>query len=390
MIKIIDKYNCCGCTACANVCSHNAITMTPDVMGFKYPIVDADLCVNCGLCDKVCQFHKEYQRYDNFSEPIVYGCRHKDINELAKSQSGAASWAIIQSFFSEPGVVYGAVFESPTNIIHKRAISLEECHGFRGSKYVQSDLRDTFRTVKADLNNGNRVLFFGTGCQISGLKTFIPGPLRNRLFIVDIVCHSVPSPEVWMSYINYLEQYRKHPIVNVNFRDKKLGWHSHNQTFVFSDNSILSETTYFSMYYQHMIIRPSCSNCHFTNLKRVSDITIGDFWGWEKYYKQWNDNKGVSLFLINSEKGLEMKRKAEQYLDFIESDTTKCLQPQLIGPVKLHPEYDAIVTLFEKKGFKGIARKYGYIPGYKYYKDKFMPYYYAGKHKIAKLIGFSK
>ena len=205
MIKIVEKKDCCGCTACASICPHNSITMKPDVMGFLYPVVDMTSCVECGLCEKVCQFHDDYKRYGNYNVPEVYGCRHKDLEELSHSQSGAAAWAITQTFLESPGVVYGVGYESVTHIVHKRATSLDECQEFRGSKYVQSDLRGVFRQVKNDLKEGYRVLFFGTACQVSGLKSYIPVSLHERLFIVDIVCHATPSPAFWKSYVEYMQ-----------------------------------------------------------------------------------------------------------------------------------------------------------------------------------------
>lgn len=370
MISIKDKKECSGCTACASVCPHNAIQMQPDVLGFLYPVIDADLCVECGLCDKVCQFNNKYSRYNNFETPMVYGSRHKEEKELEISQSGAASWAIMQCFLEQSGVVYGVGYDDLTHIVHKRAVTIEDCEEFRGSKYVQSDLRNIFDSIKKDLISGQRVLFFGTACQVAGLKAFIPKKLHSSLTTVDLVCHAVPSPAVWKSYIEYFENKQKAKVINVNFRNKKYGWHSHSETILFNNGTEITSDTYFDLFYKHLTIRPSCSNCHFTNFNRVSDVTIGDFWGWEKSYSDWNDNKGVSLFMVNSQKGLELRESLKKYMEFIESDVAKCSQPQLRGPVELHKDYMDVVALFEKSGFEGVAKKYGYIPGYKYYLDR--------------------
>lgn len=369
MIKIEDKKDCCGCTACASICPHNAITMKPDVMGFLYPVVDEALCVECGLCEKVCQFQDNYKRYDNYDTPEVFGCRHKDIEELSHSQSGAAAWAITQTFLQQPGVVYGVGYESVTHIVHKRATSLDECQEFRGSKYVQSDLRGVFKQVKDDLKAGHRVLFFGTACQVSGLKSYIPVPLHERLTIVDIVCHATPSPAFWKSYVEYMQSKYKSQVVKVDFRDHVFGWHSHEESFYFANGKKVSSHIFRALFYDHLIIRNSCLNCHFTNFKRVSDITLSDFWGWENHYQEWKDNKGVSLFLVNSEKGEQLYQQCQTYLSFIRSDMEKCVQPQLQHPAEQPADYYTIAPLFEKKGFKSVARKYGHIPGKKYYQD---------------------
>ena len=366
MINHLDKGDCCGCTACECICAHEAITMQSDAFGFLYPVVDKDKCVDCGICEKVCQFKEDYNRYQNFALPIIFGCRHKDNNELSKSQSGAASWGLIQSFLSEKGIVYGTAFETVTHVVHKRAETIDECQAFRGSKYVQSDIRGIFPMVKKDLLNDERVLFFGTGCQIAGLKSFIPSRLHDKLYTVDIVCHATPSPEFWKQYVEYYENKYHNKIIKASFRNKRFGWHSHVETFEFANGKeIVGNNILQKLFYDHLIVRRSCSNCYFTNLKRVSDITISDFWGWENYYEEWNDNKGVSLMLINSEKGKSLFSKAKEFLDYKKSDSSKCLQPQLIGPIILGEKADKVERIFEKDGFKGVAKMFGFI-GYKH------------------------
>lgn len=360
MIEIIDKKQCCGCTACASICPKNAISMIPDTLGFLYPVVNKNKCIGCGICEKVCQFNSAYKRYSNYDIPLVYGCRHKDIKELETSQSGGLSEAIIEAFLKTDGVVYGVGYDGVTHVLHKRATTLDECNEFKGSKYVQSDLRGIFKMVAQDLSNGERVLFIGTGCQVAGLKASISPKLIKKLLTVDLVCHATPSPAVWKSYVQYLERKYKKRIISVNFRDKGYGWHSHNETFVFEGGGKIMKIAFRNLFYRHKIIRYSCSNCPFTNLKRVSDLTISDFWGWEKYYDLWNDNKGVSLLLINSEVGNSFFfNSLKQIIYYQESDITKCLQPQLKGPVTIDEnEIREIERIFLLKGFYGIALKY--------------------------------
>lgn len=371
MIQITDKRDCCGCTACENVCGHSAISLQPDELGFLYPVVDVEKCVDCGLCDKVCQFHNDYCRYDNFDAPLIFGARHKDPYELNRSQSGAASWAIIQKFTANGGIVYGVGFDNPAHIIHKRATSIEECEEFRGSKYVQSDLRRVFPKVRKDLIAGKKVLFIGTGCQVAGLKSYIPRKLHENLITVDLVCHATPAPAVWKSYLDYLEKKYHSKVVHADFRDKAFGWHSHKECITFENGGKEVSENYFWLFYNHLTIRPSCTNCHYTNFSRVSDITISDFWGWEKYYDEWNDNKGVSLIMINSDKG-RIFIDCDINLDMIESDEAKCSQPQLRHPIAPNPEYNEAVRIFVKKGYKGLAVKYGFAPGRAYYRKRWI------------------
>ena len=234
MIQINNPADCCGCTACASICAHDAITMKPDALGFLYPEVDKEKCVDCGLCEKVCAFNAHYDTSLNLEKPLAYGARHKDMNEVETSRSGAAFIAISDYILEKGGVVYGAGYTDHFRVVHKRATTKEERDEFKGSKYVQSDMTDVFRQVKQDLRNGLTVLFSGTPCQTSGLNSYVGKRLRENLFLVDIVCHGVPSPYMWRDYIAYLEKKQGAPIFWVNFRDKqKYGWAAHHETFKF-------------------------------------------------------------------------------------------------------------------------------------------------------------
>ena len=201
MLQITDPRNCCGCTACENVCAYGAISMQPDVLGFKYPKVDLDKCIDCGLCEKVCAFNDRYDKSLNLEKPIAYGARHKDIKEVMRSQSGA-TFAVISDYVLEKGgVVYGAAFEEDLSVAHRRVSTKEERNALRGSKYVQSDLTGIFKNVKRDLENGRTVLFSGTPCQTAGLNSYVGIKLRHNLILADIICHGTPSPYVWREYL---------------------------------------------------------------------------------------------------------------------------------------------------------------------------------------------
>lgn len=234
MIQITDKSQCCGCTACASICAHDAITMQPDTLGFLYPVVDKDKCVDCGLCEKVCAFNDHYDTSLNLPKPDAYAARHKDMKEVETSRSGAAFIAISDYVLENGGVVYGAGYTDHFRVVHKRAVTKEERDEFKGSKYVQSDLTGVFRRVKQDLKDGLTVLFSGTPCQTAGLHSYIGKKLRANLILVDIVCHGVPGPYIWRDYIAYLEKKQGDKICWVNFRDKqKFGWKAHHETFKF-------------------------------------------------------------------------------------------------------------------------------------------------------------
>lgn len=367
MIQITNKADCCGCTACASVCAHHAISMEPDAMGFLYPKVDTDKCTECGLCEKVCAFNPNYDRSLNLPEPQIYAARHKDMHEIETSRSGAAFIAISDYVLEQGGVVYGAGYAEHFRVVHKRATNKEERNEFKGSKYVQSDLRDIFPQVKADLKQGLTVLFSGTPCQTAGLASYIGKRLREKLILVDIVCHGVPAPYIWRDYLVYLEKKYKQPIVGVNFRDKsRIGWSGHIESFLFQDGHKREFNTYTYLFYRHIMLRPSCSKCHYTNFNRPSDLTLADYWGWQKLSPSFNaDNKGCSLLLINTPKGAELFSKKKDIINYLTTTQALCIQPNLQNPSRFDSKWIDFEKLYSKKGFPTIVKKYGNL-GWRY------------------------
>ena len=383
MIQITNKADCCGCTACASVCAHHAISMEPDALGFLYPKVDTKKCTNCGLCEKVCAFHANYDKSLNLPEPQIYAARHKDMHEIETSRSGAAFIAISDYVLEQGGVVYGSGYTDHFRVVHKRATNKKERDEFKGSKYVQSDLMDIFPKVKEDLKQGLMVLFSGTPCQTAGLASYIGKKLREKLILVDIVCHGVPAPYVWRDYLTYIEKKYKQKIIKVNFRDKsRIGWNGHIESFIFQNGSKKEFNAYRILYYQHLMLRPSCGKCHYTNFNRPSDFTIADYWGWEKLSKTFNaDNKGCSLIIINTSKGQYLFDKSKNRLNLIKTTKELCIQPNLIKPSSIDPKSVIFEEKYIKYGFKGIKTytNIGLI-------NKLKIFLYKIKKKIEKII----
>lgn len=359
MIRIKDPKDCCGCTACASICAHDAITMEPDALGFLYPKVNESKCVDCGLCEKVCQFNDNYDHSLNLIKPIAYAARHKDINEIMRSRSGAAFVAISDYILEQGGVVYGAGYKGHFRVVHKRATTKEERDEFRGSKYVQSDLTGVFRQVKEDLKNGLKVLFSGTPCQTSGLNAFIGIKLRQNLFLVDIVCHGVPSPNVWYDNICYIEKKYKQTISSVDFRDKvRFGWASHKESYQ-TETRLITLNRFTDLFYENIMLRNTCGVCPFTNLRRPSDITLADFWGWENNAPSMNiDNKGISLLLLNTEKGKFCFNYICRDLCVKEVELENCMQPNLKCPSFIHPMRMEFEKDYKDFGFEYVMGKY--------------------------------
>lgn len=356
-IDITEQKKCCGCTACAQICPQKAIAMVPDCLGFNYPKVDVAKCIECGVCIKVCNFKSDYKRTGLYETPKVYGCRYSNETELLKSQSGALAYSLGEQFIRNGGIVYGAIMESVSEVSHCKCITISDLQKTRYSKYVQSNPKNTFTEVKDALKNDQKILYFGTPCQIAGLKSFLGNKQIDNLTTCDLVCHGVPSPSVWKEYCKVMEGKRGKKLDWVLFRDKRCGWHSHSETFKYKKSQREdTKNTFRKLFYDHLIVRESCSNCHFANTRRIGDITCGDFWGWEKFHAEWNDNKGVSLALINSDKGYKLFRGAS--LHVIPSNLNECIQPQLQYPIELSPLYMEFCKLFADKGFVYVAKKY--------------------------------
>ena len=255
------------------------------------------------------------------------------------------------------GVIYGATFNENHIVRHTRATNSLQRDCMRLSKYVQSDLRGVFKRIKEDLRNGKQVLFTGTGCQVAGLKSYIGEKLSTNLITIDLVCHGVPSPKIWSDYLAYLEKRYKGKIEEACFRNKKYGWKSSYETFIIKGKEYKRRTSN-SLYFSHYSVRESCANCPYTNLRRVGDITIGDFWGWENSHDTFNDNKGISLILINTPKGISVFDDIKDQMDIIESHITESIQPQLQRPITLHPMRAQFIKDYTQNGFVFIGKKY--------------------------------
>ncbi len=336
-VALKAKRDCCGCTACETICPHDAIEMQADSLGFFYPMVDSEKCVDCGICERVCQFNDNYNRSSNDGSKHVYAMRSSSSDDLLKSQSGAAFHSIAKSLIADGYYVCGAGFDKDFTAKHKIVNDITNLQELRGSKYVQSNLQGIYIQIKNLLNDSGKVLFAGTPCQVSGLLSVLSETQKQSLLSIDIICHSVPSPRAWQMYVKWVEKKYDKKVLRVNYRDKRFGWKSCRETFYFDDGSEISRDSFrhFMMSASHFATRTSCANCPFTNMKRPGDITVGDFWGWEKFHEEFNDNQGVSLVLVNSSKGEKVINGILSKVLSVESNMEECHQPQLEHPITI-------------------------------------------------------
>lgn len=356
MELVKDKAQCCGCTACKSICPKQAIEMVEDEHGFLYPKINQEKCINCGLCKKACFYQSGYKVLDGYLDKIeTYAIKHKDLKVRITSQSGGAFTVLSNEILRQNGIIYGVGYKNDFKVCYKRVETKEQRDELRGSKYVQSEVGDIFKQVKSDLESGKKVLFSGTPCHVAGLAKFIKN--KENLFLVDIVCHGTPSPKIFSNYISYLEKKYNGKVEQFNFRDKSFGWNTHIESFVINGKKIV-QTIYTDLFYKHIMLREACYNCQFTNLDRSSDITIADCWGIEKNRPDINDNKGVSLVIVNTKKGKQLYESGISEIIQYRVDIKDYLQPQMQYPNKKDKRYEEFWHDYEVEGFAYIIKKY--------------------------------
>ena len=311
MIRYINtnrKEDCCGCRACEQICKHNAISLEIDEEGFLYPILDNSACVNCGLCEKVCPM--EQAEHILYKEGKIFAAQNKNKKDLFTSSSGGVFSAIAKSIILDKGVVYGAAFENGPSLCHKRVTTVDGLEMLKGSKYLQSDIKKTFVSVRQDLKAGLKVYFVGTPCQVAGLRLFLRNDYES-LFTSDFVCHGTPSNKVFCNTISQIEKKIGGYFKNYSFRDKRVkGWNcSSSSSWDIGGkekNIIYSKDmeAYFNAFISGDMMRMNCYKCPFARHERCSDITLADYWGVRVYDPDFPSiGKGVSMILLNTEKG---------------------------------------------------------------------------------------
>lgn len=306
MIHVIEKQDCCGCESCYNACHLNAISMSKDEEGFLYPHVDLEKCVDCGLCERVCPVLNK-NLYPGKTEAKAFAAKSIDRKLRAVSSSGGIFSAIAESVIQDAGVVFGvSMNEDQTGAVHIAVDTAEEISKLRGSKYLQSKISNTYNNVLNCLEEGKRVLFSGTPCQVAGLKFFLKKDYDN-LLCVDVICHGVPSGLVWEKYIEYIKNKYRGTIKKVSFRAKTEGWMEFGQEYdIIEGRSIYIpkyEDMFLRLFLSDSCLRPSCYSCVPKDYGYMSDITLGDFWAIDRVDSKFNDGLGTSLVIVHSKKG---------------------------------------------------------------------------------------
>ncbi len=363
MTGIKNNKLCSGCSACAMICPHKCITMSNDTWGFMYPAVEAEKCVNCGLCEVICpDLQNALQKSDRI--PEAYIAMGKDDVIREKSSSGGVFSLLAQQVLSQGGVVFGAAFDDGFHSVNHIAVeTVQELEKLRGSKYVQSTIGCSYADVKMHLEQGRVVLFSGTPCQISGLKAFLKKEY-DTLYLQDIVCHGVPSPAVWDAYLQHLEERFGGKAMGVSFRDKKDGWKNYRISIAFDNGKTYSvayaDDLYMRGFLRNYYLRPSCYACKHKGLERESDITLADCWGVEDVCPELDDNKGTSLVIVSSPKGKRLFDGAANELRIKKVDVNSVLayNQSIVRSASTPVEYDQFAQEFQQRRIENLLKKY--------------------------------
>lgn len=342
-IVVKTKELCCGCSACVNACPKKCIEMQFDDEGFLYPVVDSTRCIECGLCTRVCPI----QNRPNLAEeiPLSYVVQNKNSHVRKESTSGGMFSVLAEYVLAKQGVIFGAAYDDNFVVRHSSIESIEDLYKLRGSKYVQSEIGITFHKAKEYLENGRWVCFSGTPCQIVGLKNFLKKDYE-KLLLVDIVCHGTPSPMLFRKYVEYHTKMNG-PLKNIYFRNKEFGYAGSTMALEFQSGKkrFTGQDVHFfkESFFRDLSTRPSCYQCKFKTVNRVSDITLFDCWGVNNFQKEMDDDKGTTSVLIHSAKGQNVFKEISDKIECVQVDFERLKKDSgnmLEGRIKMNPLRD--------------------------------------------------
>lgn len=395
MINLVEREECTSCMACYNACPKSAVKIIRDKKGFYYPEIDNDLCIECGSCIQVCPMLGVYEHSNKNKYKQKYiACWNKDKFVRKQSSSGGIFSLLSKIIIKGGGVVYGVAFDADYMPIFTRIETEDNISLLRGSKYVQSNVGDAYRNVKKDLKIGKKVLFAGSPCQIAGLKKYLQKEY-NSLLLVDIICHGVPSPEVWKRYLQDIsgDNYSS-KIKAISFRDKSISWFNFCMRIEFSDrtNYLVSKEydPYLLAFLNDYITKDRCHRCPYTSFEREGDVTIADFWQYSSDTKKMrNTEDGISLFIVNNEKGEKIFHLIEEDVSYVFKTkkealiSNQCLQTPYKKNEKSAEFWD---RFFKGESVKEIMMDFypnGNRPSFLYKLHKF---YWDNKYRIPNVI----
>lgn len=311
MINIQNKVDCCGCNACGDACPKQAISFKTDNEGFWYPEVDMQKCIDCGLCEKVCPIlQADNLKKNDFETPKCFAAQNKNLESLFNGTSGSAFAGFAEKIYRDGGFVGGAVFNEDYSVKQFISNDKADLEQLRNTKYVQSNSEGFYKQVQELLKAGEKVLVCGLPCQMAALRSFLRRDYEN-IIIVDLICLGINSPRILPAYLQWKEEQHGSKLIYYKAKNKELGWRQLTTKMVFENGDVeydKRDTNYFTQGFisTHAFARPCCYECKFKGTPRIADITIGDFWGAERYVgKDYDNDLGTSVIMVNSQKGLD-------------------------------------------------------------------------------------
>lgn len=368
MIQIEDKSRCCGCNACGDVCGHDAITFKSDIEGFWYPVVDKAKCVDCHLCEKVCPIINR-AKPERYAESRVFAAYNKDEAVRIDSTSGGLHSALANVMYDRGAYVGGAVYNEDHTVSHIVSPDRKTLPRIRSSKYLQSLMLGQYKEIRSLLRKGENVFYCGTPCQVHALYDFL-GRDYPGLVTCDFICRGVNSPKVFLKYMDMLEKQFGAKATEIKFKNKKWGWHNFSMRVNFSNGSEYCKDRYHDLFFIGYLqsgnfARPSCYDCQFKGFPQKSDITLADFWGIEKIDPSMDQDKGTSLVMVNSDKGMELFNAAKGQLvwkEFTMEDARKGNPAMDTSLTAVSSNRDAFFSALDKYPFDKVASRFFPLP----------------------------
>lgn len=356
MPRLASNTNCTGCTACVSICPKNCITIQNDEYGFQIPVVtELNSCIECHLCEQICPVLHKNEVQEN--QLFAYAAFTQNESVRMKSSSGGLFSEFATEVLNNGGIVFGAAYDNEFRVHHIGIENKDELEQLFGAKYSQSDLDDTFKQILCELKRNREVLFSGTPCQVAGLKSFLRKDYTN-LTCIDFVCHGVPSPMAWQEYVKYRAEIDNDGSlpVTINLRSKNTGWSRYRYSNVFKydeekEHSCLSgDSLFMKLFVGDYISRLSCEDCKFKGYNRVSDITIGDFWGIWDINQSMDDDKGTSVMILQSDKGKRMFEQIKERIVYneVSLEETSRQNPSLLVSSRSKENREEVLNMIKQ------------------------------------------
>lgn len=369
MIKIANNADCCGCNACGDICGKHAISFVTDDEGFWYPKVDKELCVDCGLCDKVCPIQHGANHVERYAEPKVFAAYTKDEAIRIDSTSGGIHSMLAMKMYEKNAYVGGAVYNPDHTVSQIVDDNPERLPEIRSSKYLQSNAEGVYKDIRSLLIKGKKVFFCGCPCQIHALYNFL-GKEYDNLVSCDFICRGVNSPKVFLKYMEMLERQYDSKAIEIKFKNKKWGWHNFSLRVNFENGKEYCKDRYHDLFFIGYLqagnfTRPSCYECRFKGFPQKADITLADFWGIEKIDTTMDQDKGTSLVMVNSDKGMALFNSIKEKIEWRQFTMTdaRAGNPAMDGSLSAaKPNRDAFFKDLDKLPFEKVATRHFPMP----------------------------